>query len=206
VIPPAAPDRISAVILAAGKSTRMGRSKALLAIGTVETFLTRLIATFHAAGIDDVVVVAGHEASAIAAAVERDGARARVVVNEEYEAGQLTSVLAGLRAVESPRVVAALVTPVDVPLIAASTVRALVDRYRETRAPIVRPVRAERHGHPVLIAAALFEQLRALDPSQGANAVVRAHASADGDVVVDDEGAFSDVDTPAAYESLLRRL
>jgi len=206
VIPPAAPDRISAVILAAGKSTRMGRSKALLPIGTGETFLTQLVATFRAAGIEDVVVVAGHEASAIVDAVERSGTGARVVVNDEYEAGQLTSVLAGLRAVESPRVAAALVTPVDVPLVAVSTVRALVERYRETRAPIVRPVRGERHGHPVLIDAALFEQLRALDPSQGANAVVRAHASAEGNVVVDDEGAFADVDTPAAYESVLRRL
>jgi len=205
VIPPAAPDRISAVILAAGKSTRMGRSKALLPIGTGETFLARLVATFRAAGIDDVVVVAGHEASAIVDAVERGGADARVVVNEEYEAGQLTSVLAGLRAVASPRVAAALVTPVDVPLVAVSTVRALVDRYRETRAPIVRPVRGGHHGHPVLIDGALFEQLRALDPSQGANVVVRAHASAEGDVVVDDEGAFADVDTPAAYESLRRR-
>ena len=205
MIPPAAPDRISAVILAAGKSTRMGRSKALLPIGTGETFLARLVATFRAAGIDDVVVVAGHEASAIVDAVERGGADARVVVNEEYEAGQLTSVLAGLRAVASPRVAAALVTPVDVPLVAVSTVRALVDRYRETRAPIVRPVRGGHHGHPVLIDGALFEQLRALDPSQGANVVVRAHASAEGDVVVDDEGAFADVDTPAAYESLRRR-
>jgi molybdenum cofactor cytidylyltransferase len=206
VIPPAAPDRISAVILAAGKSTRMGRSKALLPIGTGETFLTRLVATFRAAGIEDVVVVAGHEASAIVDAVERSGTGARVVVNDEYEAGQLTSVLAGLRAVESPRAAAALVTPVDVPLVAVSTVRALVERYRETRAPIVRPVRGERHGHPVLIAGAIFEELRALDLSQGANVVVRARASAEGDVVVDDEGAFADVDTPAAYESLLRRL
>jgi CTP:molybdopterin cytidylyltransferase MocA len=205
VIPPAAPDRISAVILAAGKSTRMGRSKALLPIGNGDTFLTRLVATFRAAGIDDVVVVAGHEASAIVDAVEQGGAGARVVVNDAYEAGQLTSVLAGLRAVESPQVAAALVTPVDVPLVAVSTVRALVERYRETRAPIVRPVRGDRHGHPVLIDGALFAQLSALDPSQGANAVVRAHASAEGDVVVDDDGAFADVDTPAAYESLLRR-
>jgi molybdenum cofactor cytidylyltransferase len=200
------PAGIPAILLAAGKSTRMGRSKALLPLGpgeTAETFLTHLIATFHAAEIDDVVVVVGYEAAAIVDALQRCGTDARVVVNEDYEAGQLTSLLAGLRVVDHPGVVAALVTLVDVPLVAASTVRALVQRYRETRAPIVRPVRGARHGHPVLIDRTLFDPLRAVDPSQGANVIIRAHASAAGDVEVTDEGAFADVDTPAEYEALI---
>jgi len=125
------------------------------------------------------------------------------VVNPEYAAGQLTSLLAGLRVVDRPGVAAALVTLVDVPRVAPATVRAVVERYRRTRAPIVRPVSGERHGHPVLIDRSLFDQLRAADPSRGAKAIIRAHASADGDVEVIDEGAFVDVDTPADYEALL---
>ncbi len=200
---------IPAIVLAAGKSTRMGRAKALLPLGSgeaAETFLTHLLATFRAAEIDDVVVVVGHEAAAVVELLQRVGATARVVVNEDYESGQLSSLLAGLRLVDRPGVVAAMVTLVDVPLVAVSTVRAVVERYRATRAPIVRPVRGGRHGHPVLIDRTLFDELRRGDPSQGARAVVRAHASAAGDVDVDDEGAFADVDTPAEYDALTARL
>ena len=194
---------IPAIVLAAGQSTRMGRSKALLPLAPGETFLTQIVSTLRAAGVDDVVVVVGHEAETIIAAIERSGANARVVVNPEYAAGQLTSLLAGLRVVDRPGVAAALVTLVDVPRVAPATVRAVVERYRRTRAPIVRPVSGERHGHPVLIDRSLFDQLRAADPSRGAKAIIRAHASADGDVEVIDEGAFVDVDTPADYEALL---
>ena len=93
-------------------------------------------------------------------------------------------------------------TLVDVPLVRAPTVRAVVDRYRQTHAPIVRPVRGAEHGHPVLIDRSLFDALRHADPGEGAKAVVRAHASATGDVPVDDEGAFADADTPVEYERL----
>lgn len=200
------PAVIPAIILAAGKSTRMGRAKALLPLGRSETFLTHLLATLCAAEIDDVVVVVGHEAAAIVDEVHRGSETARVVVNADYESGQLSSLLAGLRLVDRPGLAAAMVTLVDVPLVAVSTVRAVVERYRSTRAPIVRPVRGERHGHPVLIDRALFAELRGSDPSQGARAVVRAHASAAGDVEVDDGGAFADVDTPAEYDELTAQL
>ena len=102
--------------------------------------------------------------------------------------------------VDRPGVAAALITLVDVPLVAASTVRAVVDCYRRTHAPVVRPVRGTRHGHPVLLDRSLFEAIRAADPRTGAKEVVRAHASPAGDVEVDDEGAFADFDTPEDYE------
>jgi molybdenum cofactor cytidylyltransferase len=197
---------VPAIVLAAGKSTRMGRSKALLPVEPGETFLTRIIATFNAADVEDVVVVVGHEAPAIIAAFDRRPAMVRFVLNPDYEAGQLTSLVAGLRVVDRPGVVAALVALVDAPLFEAATVRALVDRYRQTGARIVRPVRAGRHGHPVLIDRSLFDALGAADPSQGAKAIIRAHASPAGDVEVDDEGAFTDIDTPADYTARLGRL
>jgi len=198
---------IPALVLAAGKSTRMGRAKALLPLGAGETFLSRIVATFHNAGVDDVVVIVGHEAAAIRAAFDAGRARARFVVNAGYESGQLSSLVAGLRIVDRPGVAAALVTLVDTPLVSAATVRAVIDRYRLTRAPIVRPVRGGEHGHPVLIDRALFGALfGAQDAALGAKPIIRAHASAAGDVAVVDEGAFTDVDTPAEYEAVLRRL
>src|ERR1700730_12130964 len=107
----------------------MGRPKALLPLGVGETFLTHIVSTFRDAGIEDVVVVVGHEAAAIIGAFDEAPTSARLFVNHEYEGGQLTSLVAGLLVIDRPGVVAALVTLVDAPLVLASTVRAVVDRY-----------------------------------------------------------------------------
>jgi molybdenum cofactor cytidylyltransferase len=197
---------IPALILAAGKSTRMGTAKALLPLGPSDTFLTRIIRTFQQAGVDDVVVVLGHEADAIEASVVARGLSCRFVRNAEYERGQLSSLLAGLRAVDRPGTAAVLLTLVDVPLVAASTVRAVLDRYRQTRAPVVRAIHGALHGHPVLIDRALFDELLTAPPEAGAKPVIRAHVSTAGDVEVSDEGAFLDVDTPEEYARALARL
>jgi molybdenum cofactor cytidylyltransferase len=92
---------------------------------------------------------------------------------------------------------------VDAPLFSAATVRALVRRFHETGVPVVRAVRGSEHGHPVLIGRQLFGAIRQADPSAGAKPIVRAHASAAGDVTIDDPGAFVDVDTPEDYARLI---
>ena len=147
-------------------------------------------------------MVVGHDAKGGGRRVCRERLVARFVENPDYEQGQLSSLLAGLRVVDRPGVVATLVTLVDVPLVGAATVRAVVDRYHATHAPIVRPVRGAAHGHPVLIDRSLFDALRRADPAVGAKAVIRANVSAAGDVAVDDDGAFADADTPEDYERL----
>jgi molybdenum cofactor cytidylyltransferase len=190
---------VPALVLAAGRSTRMGRPKAILPLDDSDTFLTRVIRTLQDAQIEDVVVVLGTEVGAIAQLVERSGLSARMVVNEHSDSGQLSSLVAGLRAIDRPGVSAMLVTLVDMPLVTAATVSAVIDRYRTSRAPIVRPVRGGRHGHPVLFDRTLFAAIRAADPTQGIRPVVRAHATPAGDVEVDDEGAFIDIDTPDDY-------
>src|SRR5262245_537007 len=196
---------IPAVILAAGKSTRMGRLKAVLPIDAKDTFLSRIVRTFQDAGVEDVVVVVGHEAATVGESLESRGLYPRIVVNVAYETGQLSSVLAGLNAVDRPGVTAMLLSLVDVPFVSPSTVRAVLRRHRENHAPIVRPVRGELHGHPVLIARTLFDALRSSDPAAGAKPVVRGHVSAAGDVPVDDDGAYCDIDTPDEYERALKR-
>ena len=193
---------IPAIVLAAGKSSRMGRPKGTLPLVGGDTFVTRIVRTFAAAAIEDVVIVVGHDAEAIVEAFSRTDLSATFVENADYEQGQLSSLLAGLRVVDRPGVVATLVTLVDVPLVGVETVRAVVGRYLATHAPIVRPVRGGDHGHPVLIDRSLFDPLRHADPRLGAKEVVRAHASSIGDVEVDDDGAFTDIDTPVEYERL----
>jgi molybdenum cofactor cytidylyltransferase len=190
---------IPAIVLAAGRSSRMGRAKATLPAGGDDTFLTRIVRTFLDAGVDDVIVVVGHDAEAIARSFAASGLPARFVVNPAYDRGQLSSLLAGLAVVDRPGVSAVLVTLVDVPLVSAATVRAVIDAYARTHAAIVRPTSGERHGHPMLIDRSLFDALRAADPASGAKPIVRAHASAAGDIPIDDEGAFIDVDTEEDY-------
>ena len=200
---------IPAIVLAAGTSSRMGRLKPNLPLGSRggsgdhDTFLTRIVRTLLDAGIDDVVIVLGHEMDAVLRNVAESGLPARFVENADYLSGQLSSLVAGLRLVDRPGVAATLVTLADVPFVSAATVRAVVERYQRTHAPVVRPTRGGRHGHPLLVDRSLFDQLRHADPREGAKPVVRAHASVDGDVEVDDEGAFADIDTLEEYERAL---
>jgi molybdenum cofactor cytidylyltransferase len=181
----------------------MGRLKANLPIDDRDTFLTRIIRTFDEALVTDVTVVLGYEASVISRAVGRSGLSPRLVVNPGFDDGQLSSLLVGLNAIDRPEVEAMLLTLVDAPLFSAATVRAVIDRYHATRAPIVRPVRSAEHGHPVLLDRALFPALRLADPSQGAKPIVRGNVSSQGDVEVDDDGAFMDIDTPDEYENAM---
>jgi molybdenum cofactor cytidylyltransferase len=188
---------IPAIVLAAGASSRMGRPKALLRSGG-RTFVARILDTLHEAGVTHSVVVVRPDADA----VEREVAAAggRVVVNPDPGRGQLSSLVAGLDAVDEPRIIAALVTLVDVPLVAASTVAALLARAPASAAPIVRATYRHRHGHPVIFRRDLFDALRRADPALGAKAVMRAHAIEDVDV--DDPGVVRDVDTPDDYHRM----
>jgi molybdenum cofactor cytidylyltransferase len=204
---------ISAIVLAAGASSRMGQAKAALPFGqTGETVVARVVRTLLNGGVPDVVVVAGAHIDAVRAAMPRHESRARVIEHLGWEQGQLSSLLAGLDAIENPLLEAALVTLVDVPLVQSSTVAELVAAWRRTHAPIVRPVdpstslRAggERHGHPVVFDRSIFADLRAADPATGAKAVFAIHRDRILNVEVNDSGAFKDIDTPADYEEVLR--
>jgi molybdenum cofactor cytidylyltransferase len=179
----------------------MGRPKALLTAGAGgETFFDRVTRTLLEGGVEGVVVVLGAGGEAIRAAIGADRPHVRIVTNLNHEQGQLSSLVAGLDAVDGPGVSAALVTLIDAPLIAAATVEALIRAHLETGALIVRPVSQGRHGHPVIFARPLFEELRQADPLQGAKSVVHAHVAQILEIPVQDEGAFIDIDTPEDYE------
>ena len=197
---------LAAIVLAAGDSRRMGTPKALLPDAAGTPFVVRIARTFLAAGIDDVVVVTGASHDAVAAALDSAGlpVAPRLERNADPSRGQLSSLWTGLDAVERPELRAVLLTLVDVPMVRPATVRAVVDAWRATAAPIVRPAIGDRHGHPVLFDRALFAELRAAPLAEGAKTVVHAHAREVVNVQVEDEDSLTDVDTPADYEALLR--
>ena len=180
----------------------MGVPKALLSDGKGRPFVARLVRTFAAAGIPNVVVVTGTDRSPIANALIVDAPPVMPVVvsNPEPGRGQLSSLWTGLDAADQWNVEAILVTLVDVPLTRVGTVEAVVAAWKRGGSPIVRPVVGSRHGHPVLFDRSLFQELRNAPPDKGARAVVHAHRTLDVDVA--DEGCVTDFDTPADYAKL----
>lgn len=179
----------------------MGRPKALLSIPhTGERFLDRLASTLRHAGVEDVLVVAGADASAIREHLDRVTPVVRLLVNPQPAKGQLSSLLVALSAIDRPGVNGLIVALVDHPLVAPETVRRLIETHDRTRAAIVRPVRGGRHGHPVLFDRRTFDALRHADPAVGAKEVVHAYTQEMVEVQVADEGVFTDIDTPEDYE------
>jgi molybdenum cofactor cytidylyltransferase len=189
---------IAGIVLAGGRSQRMGRPKALLKAGD-ETFLERAVRTLRAGGCDEVVVVVNDDDPDIARLVADAGAR--LALGEGPDTEQIDSLRAGLRALPE-NAAAAVVLPVDHPLVASETVRALVDAFGARGAPVVRPVhaRGSRHGHPVLFSSTLFGELLDEELPEGARSVVHRHAGELEEIEVDDGGVVIDVDTPGRYD------
>jgi molybdenum cofactor cytidylyltransferase len=185
---------ITAVVLAAGKSQRMGRPKALLPYcGT--TFLGHILETIGRSCIDHQLVVLGHDRERIAATIEG----VDWVYNPSYEQGMTTSLQAGIRALpEAAR--GAMLFLVDHPVFRVATVEGLVSGI--SAGAIVLPVCEGRRGHPVLFARAVFEEILNLGNHQGANIVVRRDPARVVEVPVDDPGVLLDIDTPDAFERL----
>lgn len=203
---------VPGVILAAGRSSRMGSPKALLPCGPDGTsFLGTVVAMLAAGGLTDLIVVGRPGDTALVLELDRvraadaRGIQLRFAENPEADAGQLSSVLVGLRLADGPGVRGLLIIPVDMPLVRPATVARLLAVFQSGAAPIVRPVYGGVHGHPVIFGRALFSELREADPAVGARAVVRAHSVSIVDVEVADPGVVSDVDTPADYVRLVGR-
>jgi molybdenum cofactor cytidylyltransferase len=193
---------LAAIILAAGASQRMGYPKALLPYRG-RSFLAGILDATFAAGVDLRVVVLGYYADKIQREIDLAGVV--VVLNEELDAGPIGSIRAGIRALASYPVEAALVWPVDRPHVPVATVSALLDAFRQTHHPIVAPVFEGRRGHPVLFARSVFDELLAAPDDEGARVVVRRDATRVAAVEVADSSVLEDLNTPSDYKELLRR-
>jgi len=183
---------IHGVVLAAGLSTRMGRSKPLLARGG-ETLVERAVRVLLEGGCGGVIAVvrAGDDAAARLART----AGARVVVNGNAQAEQVDSLRLALRDLPDDAAAAA-VLPVDVPFVRPATVARLLAAFREGAALVVRPSYRGEPGHPTLFARTLFADFAARELPHGARTVIEAHAAETLDIEVEDPGVTQDVDTP----------
>src|SRR5262245_58678335 len=189
---------IAAVVLAAGTSSRMGRQKLLLPIREGRPLIRLSVERVLAGALDEVVVVLGRDAEAVAAALT--GLPVRTAINPRYAEGQSTSLRAGVEAL-APGTEAVVMALGDQPLPDPELIGRLITAFRESRRPIVVPRYRDGRGNPVLFAAALVDELRAVSGDQGGRSVIAADPGRVAEVVVD-ASMPADIDTWADYESL----
>lgn len=163
---------VSGIVLAAGTSSRLGQPKQLLDLEG-RPLLQHAIDAAEGAGFFDVLVVLGHRAGDVADAITISKGT-RVVVNPDYAEGQATSLRAGLRAAD-PKSRAAVVLLGDQPAVDAVNLRALVDTYERSEAPIVQAAYSGRPGHPVLFDRSLWADLEAIEGDKGARDLLKNH-------------------------------
>ncbi len=190
---------IAGIILAAGRSSRMGRDKALLPYRG-STFLGHLIEILRQPRISFLRVVLGDNADGVRAQIDLDPPQ--VVVNPQPEQPQLVSLQLAIRSIPEQIVDGALVCLVDHPCIERETVRLLLDRYYQSSKRIVIPTFGGRRGHPVLFAASLFGELLAAPLEQGARAVVHKFPQYVLGVPTEDKGVILDIDDPETYRRI----
>jgi molybdenum cofactor cytidylyltransferase len=190
---------VAAVVLAAGRSTRMGTANKLLAdIGGVP--MVRLVVQAALASrARPVLVVTGHQAGAVAAALS--GLEGMLVTNPDFATGLASSLKAGVRALPGD-CDGALVLLGDMPRIAPEHLDRLIEAFEsEKGAAIVVPVHGGRQGNPVLWPAKHFPELLQLEGDAGAKRLLTAHAREVREVDLGTDAIFVDVDTPDALDS-----
>jgi CTP:molybdopterin cytidylyltransferase MocA len=193
--------KISAIILAAGYSSRMGTLKPMLKLGG-ETILERAIKLFCDSGIEDVIVVVGHRANEIISHVENCTTRA--ITNEHFERGMFSSVKAGVNALR-PESEAFFVLPVDISLVRPRTIKDLLEAYRNGNSQIIFPAFLGKRGHPPLISASCRNEILSYCGDDGLRGFFRKHDRDSKRVEVADEMILFDLNTPADYEALVAR-
>jgi molybdenum cofactor cytidylyltransferase len=192
--------RVAAVVLAAGRSRRMGGENKLLAGIEDVPMVARVVDTVLASSAHPVVVVTGHEGARV-----RDALAGRAVTfadNPAYEAGMSSSLRAGLDAVQD-KVDGVLVCLGDMPWVRIDHLEALIATFDPSGdRPICVPVYDRKRGNPVLWPKKYFREMCGIQGDQGARILLDRHADEVTYVPVPDEGVNLDVDTPAALEAL----
>jgi putative nucleotidyltransferase with HDIG domain len=192
---------ITAVVLAAGLSQRMGRFKPLLPLGPAP-IIRRVLNLFQIAGVKDILVVVGHRAAHVRQAVEAENICC--VENPDYDRGMFTSVRAGIRAL-SERCRAFFIHPVDIPLVRPQTAQQLMAAFKEASANILYPTFSGRRGHPTLIDVGLRSEILEWPGNGGLSAFLKHHDMESIEVPVVDEAILLDLDTPEDYRHLQTR-
>jgi molybdenum cofactor cytidylyltransferase len=189
---------ISAVVLAAGLSSRMGKPKINLPWADT-TILGQVVRTLGAAGVDDIVVVTG--GTPVEGIEDWLGMPFRLVPNLDYASGEMLSSLhVGVQA-QSPTAEAMLVALGDMPAVPVSAVQAVISAWTETHTSLVIPSFKMRRGHPWLVGRSLWPSLLDLQPPDTLRSFLNQNQAAIQYVNVESPGVLLDLDTPGDYEN-----
>ena len=186
----------AAIIVAAGMSSRMGDFKPMLNIGSI-SIAQRIVANFHQAGVDKIVMITGYNAITLERHLSGNGII--FLRNENYETTQMfDSAKIGLEYLKD-KCDRILFTPVDIPLFTSATVRTLI----ESGAELACPVCEGQQGHPILIAARLVDNILSDSGEGGLKGAISRCGAEMREIEVEDAGVLHDADTPEDYRALL---
>jgi len=190
-------NKVGAVVLAAGLSTRMGQPKMILPWGKV-TIIEKVIVTLLEAGIETICVITGGAHQEVLKALK--GYNVRAIFNPQYHNGEmLNSLQLGLRAF-APDIHGALIVLGDQPFMQKETIESVVQTFLRANSLLVIPSFQMRRGHPWLIARQLWQEVLEIKPPRTLRDFLQANQEKITYVVVDTPTIFWDIDTPEDYE------
>ncbi len=192
---------IRAIVLAAGRSRRMGTQKLLLPYGG-KTVIAHIVNELNESGVASVLVVVGPHGKLIAEQAARCGAA--FVINTDEHAEMLSSVRCGLVALDPCEAV--LFVLGDQPSIASQLVDKMIDAYAEVGRGIIVPVYNGRRGHPLLVSTHYIDEILHCYDDRGLRGLLEAHPEEVYEIPVPSDGVLSDMDVPADYRREIARL
>jgi len=189
--------RVTAVVLAAGTSDRMGATKQLLPWGE-RTVLGQTLDNLQRSRIHDIRVVVGHRADEIEAVARNRSVS--TVFNADYEAGEMLGSLQVAVGQLPKNISAVLVVLADQPMVSSEIIDSLLERYSHGNTDLIAPVYKERRGNPVLIGRRFFRELLDLDPGLAPRHVLQRHPDELALVETNSAAVLQDLDRPEDYE------
>jgi molybdenum cofactor cytidylyltransferase len=187
---------ISAILLAAGQSKRMGELKQLMPFGQ-STIVGQAVDNLLGSAVVEVVVVVGYKAEDVKKAIADKPVR--IVVNPDYEQGMSTSIIAGLNLVHGG-VQAVMLALGDQPLVNSETINILIEEFCNHDKGIAVPTYQGRRGHPIIFAIKYKEQLLKLKGDVGGRQIIKDNPDDVLEVAVDSESIIADFDTADDYQ------
>ena len=191
---------IWAIILAAGKSKRMGKPKLLLPFGE-KTIIETVIQNVILSKVDKILVVLGSNQDKIEEKIK--DLPIETVVNSHYTKGMLSSVQCGFRSIPK-NARAVLVMLGDQPSISSTIINKIIDKFKSTKKGVILPVNKNKRGHPVLIDIKYRDKVERLNPDIGLRELIHNHPEDIMEVELETSNILKDIDNMNDYKRELK--